>query len=262
MSDAFAAPARRTFSPKRNLRAFAARSRAGLRPGDVVALSGPLGAGKTTFVRAIVEALHGADQTTSPTFTFRHRYAGAPPVDHLDLYRIEDPAENVELGLEDAFDGRSIVLVEWWRNAPDLLPAARYEVDIEGAGDAPRIVERARTRMNVLRLDGALGAFSVAAARDGVPAGSENYGQRRARAGPRPGCRGPDRERRRASGSSTALRSAWGPGGFTGLRIAVAYASRWPKPGGARWCPFRRSISWNTARSSSGCSRSWSAVRE
>ncbi len=47
----------------------------------------------------------------------------------------------VELGLEDAFDGASIVLVEWWRNAPDLLPARRYEIDIEGAGDAPRTLE-------------------------------------------------------------------------------------------------------------------------
>ena len=107
----------------------------------MVALSGPLGAGKTTFVRAIVEELHGADETTSPTFTFRHRYAGTPPIDHLDLYRIEDPRECVELGLEESFDGRSIVLVEWWRNAPGLLPDRRYEVTIEGAGDAPRQVE-------------------------------------------------------------------------------------------------------------------------
>lgn len=106
-----------------------------------MALSGPLGAGKTTFVRAVVEVLHGADETSSPTFTFRHRYAGTPPIDHLDLYRIEDPAERLELGLEDAFDGDSIVLVEWWRNAADLLPARRYEVDIQGAGEEPRVVE-------------------------------------------------------------------------------------------------------------------------
>jgi tRNA threonylcarbamoyl adenosine modification protein YjeE len=141
MSEAFAAPARRTFSNEAELRAFAGAFARRLRPGDVVAFSGPLGAGKTTFVRAIVEVLHGADETTSPTFTFRHRYDGTPPVDHLDLYRIEDPAELVELGLEDAFEGGSIVLVEWWRNAPNLLPARRYEVDIQGAGDGPRLVE-------------------------------------------------------------------------------------------------------------------------
>ncbi len=91
-------------------------------------------------MRAIVEVLHGADETTSPTFTFRHRYDGTPPVDHIDLYRIEDPAEQVELGLEDAFEGESIVVVEWWQNAPNLLPARRYEVDIQGAGDGPRLV--------------------------------------------------------------------------------------------------------------------------
>ena len=141
MADAFAAPARRTFSNEADLRAFAASFGRRLRPGDVVALSGGLGAGKTAFVRAVVEVLHGTDETTSPTFTFRHRYEGSPPIDHLDLYRIDDPHEIAELGLEDAFDGTSIVLVEWWRNAPHLLPQRRYEIDIAGAGDEPRLVE-------------------------------------------------------------------------------------------------------------------------
>lgn len=141
MPDAFAAPTRRTFSNEGELRAFAGAFARRLRPGDVVALSGPLGSGKTTFVRAVVEVLHGADETTSPTFTFRHRYAGSPPIDHLDLYRVDDPRECVELGLEDAFDGSSIVLVEWWRNAPGLLPDRHYEIEIEGAGDGPRSVD-------------------------------------------------------------------------------------------------------------------------
>jgi tRNA threonylcarbamoyladenosine biosynthesis protein TsaE len=141
MPDAFAATARRTFSNEDELRSFARDLARRLVPGDVVALSGPLGAGKTTLVRAIVEELHGADETTSPTFTFRHRYPGSPPVDHLDLYRIGDPRESLELGLEEVFEGASIVLVEWWRNAPGMLPARRYEIDIEGAGDEPRRLE-------------------------------------------------------------------------------------------------------------------------
>lgn len=141
MPDAFAAPLRRTFSTEAGFTAFAAEFARQLSPGDVVALSGPLGAGKTTFVRAVVRALHHADQTSSPTFTFWHRYPGAPPIDHLDLFRIEDPAETTELGLEDAFDGGSIVLIEWWDRAPNLAPARRYEVHVEGAGDAPRTVE-------------------------------------------------------------------------------------------------------------------------
>ncbi len=115
--------------------AFARR----LQPGDVVALSGPLGSGKTTLVRAIVRALHGVDQAFSPTFTFWHHYDGEPPIDHIDLFRIDDPRETAELGLEEALDGHSIVLVEWWRNAPDILPQRRYEIEIEGAGEEPRV---------------------------------------------------------------------------------------------------------------------------
>ena len=83
MPDAFAVPLRRTFSNEAALMNFAAEFARGLSAGDVVALSGPLGAGKTTFVRAVVRALHGADQTSSPTFTFWHRYDGNPPIRKL-----------------------------------------------------------------------------------------------------------------------------------------------------------------------------------
>jgi len=130
------------FSDQPQFEIFAAKFTGELQAGDVVALSGPLGSGKTTFVRAAVRALQGDDPTSSPTFTFWHRYtkSGTVPVDHLDLYRVDDPAELTELGLEEAFDGSSIVFVEWWQNAPDLLPAQRYEIEIEGSGDTPRIV--------------------------------------------------------------------------------------------------------------------------
>lgn len=119
---------------------FAAAFAHRLRAGDVVALSGPLGSGKTTFVRAIVRTLHGTDQSCSPSFTFRHRYDGDPPIEHIDFFRIDDPRELTELGLEEALDGRSIAFVEWWRNAPDVIPPRRYEIEIEGAGDEPRVL--------------------------------------------------------------------------------------------------------------------------
>ena len=140
MSEPFAAGEPHTFSDLAAFEAFAAAFAATLAPGDVVALTGELGAGKTTFVRAAVRARHDADQTSSPTFTFWHRYPGEPPIDHLDLYRIDDPAELQELGLEEAFGGDSIAFVEWWTHAPELLPARRYEVVIRGSGESPRSV--------------------------------------------------------------------------------------------------------------------------
>ncbi|HVS46696.1 MAG TPA: tRNA (adenosine(37)-N6)-threonylcarbamoyltransferase complex ATPase subunit type 1 TsaE [Verrucomicrobiae bacterium] len=133
-------PMERTFSSQADFEAFAGAFAAELRPGDVVGLSGALGAGKTTFVRACVRALQGTDPTSSPTFTFWHRYPGPPPIDHLDLYRVEGPDDLTELGLEQAFDGTSIVLIEWWTNAPGLLPLRRYELEISGAGDRARRV--------------------------------------------------------------------------------------------------------------------------
>jgi tRNA threonylcarbamoyl adenosine modification protein YjeE len=140
MDSHFALAGHRTFRSLAEFEAFAAEFARVLTVGDVVALSGELGSGKTTFVRAAVRARHGEDQTTSPTFTFRHRYRGEPPIEHLDLYRIADARDLVELGLEEAFDGGSIAFVEWWTRAPELLPERRYEVTIAGSGDDPRSV--------------------------------------------------------------------------------------------------------------------------
>jgi tRNA threonylcarbamoyl adenosine modification protein YjeE len=140
MHHLFAVPLVRTCSTERDLERLAEELAAALHPGETVALSGPLGSGKTTFVRAIVRLLHGRDEGTSPTFVFRHRYNGVPAIEHLDFYRIGEPGDVVELGLEEAFSGDAIVLVEWWQNAPSLLPARRWHVQIEGSGGAPRRV--------------------------------------------------------------------------------------------------------------------------
>ena len=138
MAFRFAVPYEETFSTLDAFESFAQVFASTLAPGDVVALSGELGAGKTTFVRSAVRARHGEDQTSSPTFTFWHRYHGEPPIDHLDLYRVEHERDLTELGLEDAFGGNSIVFVEWWTHAPQLLPTRRYEVTITGSGDSAR----------------------------------------------------------------------------------------------------------------------------
>jgi tRNA threonylcarbamoyladenosine biosynthesis protein TsaE len=101
-------------------------------------------------VRAVVAALHGSDEAvSSPTFIFRQRYeapnGGAPTVEHVDLYRIEDPAAELpDLALDDAFRPDVIALVEWPERGEGWLPADRIEVAIDGAGDGPRAVRVTR----------------------------------------------------------------------------------------------------------------------
>lgn len=92
-----------------------------LKAGDVVTLSGPLGAGKTTLVRGVLAALGHAGEVPSPTFAIVQPYeATRVPVAHADLYRIEDPAELEELGLEDQLiDGA--LLVEWPERAGEAM---------------------------------------------------------------------------------------------------------------------------------------------
>ena len=109
-----------------------------LRAGDTVALEGTMGAGKTTFVAAVLRGLGRDAEVASPTFTFWHRYGGEPPIEHLDFYRIEHRAEATELGLEEAFSSRGIAFVEWPEILPDLVPPGAIRVRISGAGDAPR----------------------------------------------------------------------------------------------------------------------------
>lgn len=113
-------------------------------PGDTVALAGDLGAGKTTFVAAALRALGREAEVASPTFTFWHRYGGTPPIEHLDLYRIEHPGEATELGLDEAFRPDGIAFVEWPERLPDLVPARAIRVEIAGSGDGPRDVRIVR----------------------------------------------------------------------------------------------------------------------
>ena len=104
-----------------------------LRRGDVVALTGGLGAGKTTLARSIVRALASdpALEVPSPTFTLVQTYdTPRGPVVHADLYRTRGAPELAELGWEDALDD-GIVLVEWPERAPETLPASRLDVTLQ-----------------------------------------------------------------------------------------------------------------------------------
>jgi tRNA threonylcarbamoyladenosine biosynthesis protein TsaE len=125
-----------TASPEET-EALAARLAATLRVGDVVAVSGELGAGKTTFVRGAVRALGVAGPVSSPTFTIGHRYEAPVPVAHLDLYRLAglDPEEWGDL--EPYFDG-TIAFVEWPEHGAAWLPRPRAVVTLSHVDESHR----------------------------------------------------------------------------------------------------------------------------
>jgi tRNA threonylcarbamoyladenosine biosynthesis protein TsaE len=111
-----------------------------LRSGDVVTVSGELGAGKTTFVRGACRALGVTSPVTSPTFTIGHRYVGAVDVSHVDLYRFTGVSAAEWGDLEPYFDD-AVVFVEWPEAGAQVLPPARVAVTLEHAGgDRRRVV--------------------------------------------------------------------------------------------------------------------------
>jgi tRNA threonylcarbamoyladenosine biosynthesis protein TsaE len=119
--------------------ALAARLAERLGPGDVVTISGDLGAGKTTFVRGAARALGVNGPVSSPTFTIGHRYEAPTPVAHLDLYRIAglDPEEWGDL--EPYFDG-TVAFVEWPEHGGNWLPEARAVVTLGHVDESHRSV--------------------------------------------------------------------------------------------------------------------------
>ncbi|MFP5307126.1 MAG: tRNA (adenosine(37)-N6)-threonylcarbamoyltransferase complex ATPase subunit type 1 TsaE [Gammaproteobacteria bacterium] len=102
------------------------------RAGAVIFLEGPLGAGKTTFARGFLRALGVSGTVRSPTYTLMEPYAaGARTVLHMDLYRLRDPAELWELGLDSYPPEQSIWLVEWPERGAGLLPAPAVRIRLE-----------------------------------------------------------------------------------------------------------------------------------
>jgi tRNA threonylcarbamoyladenosine biosynthesis protein TsaE len=110
--------------------ALAARVAALAQPGDVIALKGELGAGKTSFARAFIRARGGDEEVPSPTFTLAQVYELADAaIWHFDCYRLRDPEEAWELGIEDAFH-EGISLIEWPERLGPLLPPRRLEITL------------------------------------------------------------------------------------------------------------------------------------
>jgi tRNA threonylcarbamoyladenosine biosynthesis protein TsaE len=123
-----------------------------LRGGDVVALIGDLGAGKTAFAQGVGEAFCVEGPMTSPTFTLIHEYLGRIKgtevrLVHMDLYRLQRPEEAEVIGVEDTFREDAVCLIEWPEIIEDSLPEDRLIVEILGSGEQPReIIFRADER--------------------------------------------------------------------------------------------------------------------
>lgn len=125
---------------------FAARLSKCLKPGLVIYLRGDLGAGKTTFVRALLHALGYQGRVKSPTYTLLEQYqAGGLDLRHFDLYRFRDATEWDTAGFNDEFDGINICLVEWPEQAAGLLPPADVEIYFEILPDGRNISLQAHT---------------------------------------------------------------------------------------------------------------------
>lgn len=116
----------------------AARLAAVLQPGDIVALSGDLGAGKTTFARGVIGALGWRGEVPSPTYTLVQSYEPPDvrvPVWHVDLYRLAGPEEADALGL---FETDAVLLIEWPERLGARLPGEALKLHLAGSGDQPR----------------------------------------------------------------------------------------------------------------------------
>src|SRR3954466_11049149 len=111
---------------------------ADLGPGDVVALYGELGSGKTCFVQGLVRGLGVSTAATSPTFVLVNEYRGRLPVHHVDAYRTGSLTELMDFGLLDLMGGDGVTLLEWAERAEPLLPPRTIRARIEGVGDEPR----------------------------------------------------------------------------------------------------------------------------
>jgi tRNA threonylcarbamoyladenosine biosynthesis protein TsaE len=117
-----------------------------LRAGDVIALHGELGAGKTLFVKGIAAGLGCEGDVTSPTFTLVHEYTGGRlPLFHFDFYRLESEDETLRLGLDDYLGAGGVIVIEWAGKFPVLLPRGTRWFHLRaGDGDVREITEDVR----------------------------------------------------------------------------------------------------------------------
>ncbi len=111
-----------------------------LSSGDFIALFGGLGAGKTTFVKGLADAL-GIRNVSSPTFNIVKRYDAKLKLDHFDCYRLDSYEDLMNIGFDDYLNDESVIVMEWSENVTEALPTERLEIHINGSGAQTRTVE-------------------------------------------------------------------------------------------------------------------------
>ncbi len=110
-----------------------------VKPGMILTLEGDLGAGKTTFTKGLAKGLDIKRNVNSPTFTIIKEYQGRLPLYHMDVYRLENGAD--EIGLDDYLYGEGVCVIEWASMIEDLLPNERLDIKIFRDGESERRIE-------------------------------------------------------------------------------------------------------------------------
>jgi len=123
--------------------AFGESWSSGLVGGEIFALHGVLGAGKTQLVKGLARGLGYRGDVTSPTFTLVHEYAGGRlPIYHLDLYRVEDMQAALNLGIEEYLPSEGVTIIEWPESIAEILPAQTQHWVLEVASLTERVIKR------------------------------------------------------------------------------------------------------------------------
>ena len=119
-----------------------------IKAGDVICLTGDLGAGKTHFVQGLALALGIEGQITSPTFTIIKEYSGRLPLYHFDVFRLAAPKEMAAIGYEEYFFGDGVTVIEWGDKIADLLPKDHLVIEFH------RVIESENRRMLIVKASG------------------------------------------------------------------------------------------------------------
>ena len=108
--------------------------------GEVLALYGGLGAGKTAFTRGLARGLGITRQVTSPTFTLLHQYRGRLALNHFDVYRLSSAEEAEDIGIDEIMEADGVTVIEWPERVEELLDDRTIVIKIEGSGDESRVL--------------------------------------------------------------------------------------------------------------------------